>query len=137
MELSMHMDFIKPFLGTKAMKFEMLNAAQKALFDINHDGQISAEDCPFEHGTTDAQVWWAKVMVPATKSYVTTAMKKQYGEHVVGGYKGGALVPGEIGPGQKDFQFLIDKIQVTQGLDTDSATRIALAVKNAKYGKGF
>jgi len=103
-------------------------------FDLNGDGDISADDCPFPGGTAEAKLWWRNIMEPWVQSQIGTEHTEQYGDSVVGVYKGKPLVPGEAGAGQGDFQFLVDKIRVTEGLSYSSAVKIAGKVKAVRYG---
>jgi hypothetical protein len=102
--------------------------------DINGDGDLTAADCPFNYGTYKAKMWWDNVMVPYIKSQVTEDMTSQYGDKVVGSYHGKPLVPGEMGAGQGDFDYLVDKLQITKGLSLNSAVRIAAKIKLGLYG---
>lgn len=104
-------------------------------YDLNDDGTISARDCPFPAGTSEAKLWWNNIMEPYVQSQITPEMQAKYGDSVVGAYRGAPLVPGEAGAGQGDFQFLVDKIKVTQGLAHSSAVKIAGKVKFLKYGQ--
>ena len=103
-------------------------------FDFNGDGEITIADCPYEYGSPEAKLWWSNIMVPWVKSQITDVHTEQYGDSVVGVYQGKPLVPGEIGPGQGDMQFLIDKIRVTKGLSYNSARNIAGKIKANIYG---
>jgi len=102
-------------------------------FDFDNDGEITAEDCPFDYGSAEAKLWWNNILEPFAKQSITDEMSSKYGDKVVGAYKGKALVPGEAGTGQGDFQFLVDKIRITQGLDYASAQKIAGKVKAMMY----
>ncbi len=103
-------------------------------FDINGDGIITAQDCPYAYGTMEAKMWFAKVLEPATRHAITDEMKVQYGDKVTGAYYGKPLVPGEQGQGQGDYSFLVDKLMITQGIDKVSASSIAGKIRNMKYG---
>jgi hypothetical protein len=102
--------------------------------DSNADGIVDPSDCPFEYGTLEAKQWWNNYIVPYTKTQITSEMKEKYGDNVVGAWKGKPLVPGHAGRGEGDFQFLVDKIQITQGLSEDVAKRIAGKAFWRKYG---
>lgn len=102
--------------------------------DTNGDGILDIRDCPFPHGSAKAKWWWSNVVEPITKAQVTDDMREDYGDRVVGAYQGKPLVPGEAGRGQGDFQFLVDKLQVTRGLSPLAATKVAAKIKNNLYG---
>lgn len=102
--------------------------------DTNGDGILDIRDCPYEHGTPKAKIWWKEVMDPYTKTQITEGMKTKYGDRVIGAYKGKPLVPGEAGRGQGDFDFLVDKLRCTRGLGIDAATKIAGKVTKTLYG---
>ena len=56
---------------------------------------------------------------------------------MVGAYYGKPLVPGVEGSPsepQGDFQYLVDKLMVTQGLDKMSAVKITSKIRFMKYG---
>jgi len=104
--------------------------------DMNSDGELTAEDCIYPHGSPEAKLWWKNIMEPYAKSQSDPAWTEQYGDKVVGGYKGKPLVPGVKGSAsnpQGDFDFLSDKIKVTQGLSTLSAKKIAAKVMWSKF----
>lgn len=103
-------------------------------YDLNGDGEITAYDCPFPYGSPEAKLWWNNIMEPYARTGITPEFQAKYGDSVVGAYNGKPLVPGEAGPGQGDFQFLVDKIKVTQGLAHSSAVKIAGKVQFLKYG---
>ena len=103
-------------------------------FDLNGDGDIDASDCPFPGGSTEAKLWWRNIMEPWVQSKIGPEHVEQYGDSVVGVYKGKPLVPGEAGPGQGDFKFLVDKIRTIEGLSYNSAVKIAGKVKFRMYG---
>lgn len=102
--------------------------------DVDGDGQLTAADCPYKFGTYKARMWWDNVIEPHAKSQITDDMVDQHGDKVVGAYRGKPLVPGEAGPGQGDFDFLVDKLQVVRGLSVNSAVRIAAKAKLGLYG---
>lgn len=104
--------------------------------DLNNDGTLDVDDCPFLYGSPEAKLWWKNVMEPYAKSQSDPSWTEQYGDKVVGGYKGKPLVPGVKGSAnnpQGDFNFLSDKIRVTQGLSTLSAKKIAAKVMWSKF----
>lgn len=105
-------------------------------FDLNSDGVLSCEDCPFIPGSTEAKLWWRNVMEPYVHSRLEPSWTEHYGDSVVGGYKGKPLVPGIKGSSeypQGDFDFLKDKIKITQGLSEVSARKIAAKVMWNKF----
>lgn len=110
-----------------------LDATELEKFDINDDGYITASDCPFVPGSAEAKLWYRNVLEPSLQN-VTPEMQAKYGDKLVGAYQGKPLVPGEAGPGQGDFQLLVDKIKITQGLSHGSAVKIAAKVKYTMYG---
>jgi hypothetical protein len=107
---------------------EVSVAAKKLLGDANGDGQITAEDCPFEPGTQDAKTWWADNVDAKLAENITPEMKAQYGDRVVGAFNGKPLVPGERGQDQGDAWYMSTKLKVTQGLSEKSAQKVAAKV---------
>jgi len=103
-------------------------------FDLDGDGQITANDCPFPAGSAEAKLWFRNILEPSITQNIPQEFTDKYGDSVVGVYKGKPLVPGEAGSGQGDFQFLVDKIKITQGLSHMSAVKIAGKVKFMMYG---
>ena len=108
------------------------------LEDLDYDGNgvLDGNDCPFPSGSTESRLWWRNVMEPHARSSIEPEWTEQYGDRVVGGYKGKPLVPGVKGSAtnpQGDFDFLKDKIKVTQGLSESSARKIAAKVMWAKF----
>lgn len=102
--------------------------------DTNGDGILDINDCPYEHGTPKAKLWWKNVMEPYAKTQITDDMRVKYGDRVIGAYKGKPLVPGEAGRGQGDFNFFVDKLRVTKGYGLAKATKIAGKVNQTLYG---
>lgn len=98
------------------------------------DTHLDVSNCPFPLGTTEAKGWWKTIVEPSTKSGITPEMKAKYGDAVTGAWKGKALVPGQAGSDQGDFQFVVDKLQVTQGLSEQAAKNIAGKAYQNKYG---
>lgn len=76
-------------------------------------------------GSPMAKMWWTHNVDAHITDGVTPEMKAKYGGKVVGTYKGKPLVPGEAGPGQGDFQYLVDKLIVVNGVDYATAAKIA------------
>lgn len=103
-------------------------------WDLDNNGVLDINDCPFGKGTFEARVWTKQVLEPYVQQQITPEMKAQYGDKVVGAYKGLPLVPGEQGSNQGDFQYLVDKLQLTQGLSKMSAQKVAAKVRFMKYG---
>lgn len=103
-------------------------------FDLDKDGDIDAYDCPFPGGSCEAKLWWRNVMEPSIGQDIPPEIQERYGNEVVGMYNGKPLIPGFIEPGQGDFQFLVDKIKVTQGLSHSSAVKVASKVKHLMFG---
>jgi len=66
-------------------------------FDFNGDGEITADDCPFQRGSPEAKLWWNNVLEPYVTSRDLSQYQEQYGDNVVGEYKGKPLVPGVKG----------------------------------------
>ena len=103
-------------------------------FDMDGDGDIDADDCPFSYGSAEAKLWWKNILESAVQSKVTPDLITQHGDNIVGVYHGKPLIPGEAGKGQGDFEFLVDKIRITQGLDHVSASKIAGKIRFKKHG---
>lgn len=108
-----------------------------AKHDLNGDGVITAQDCPFSPGTLEAKMWVKQVLEPYVQQQITPEMKAQYGDKVVGAYHGKPLVPGGEGSPsepQGDFTYLVDKLMLTQGLSKVSAAKVAGKIRFMKYG---
>ena len=103
-------------------------------YDFNGDSIITAEDCPYSYGSPAAKLWWKNILEPYTQNAVTEDYVEKYGDHIIGVYKGKPLIPGESGAGQGDFDYLVDKIRITQGLDYQSATKIAGKIQLMRFG---
>lgn len=124
-----------PYDQVVAAKFKAAKVAdQYTPEDRDGDGVITKYDCPFPFGSPQAKIWWDQVVEPYVKTQITPGMKAQYGDAVTGAYKGKPLVPNQIGPGQGDFEFLVDKLQVKEHLSAEAALKIALKAKEMKYG---
>ncbi len=105
--------------------------------DLNADGVVDINDCPYPLGTPSAKKWFYQVLDPWVRSTPPTKeAHDMYGDSVTGMYQGKPLVPGVAGPGQADFKYMVDKIRITQGLSYEAASKIAGKVKAAKYGPG-
>lgn len=126
----MSLDFIADALDGDGS----IDTADMDRFDLNHDGIITGADCPFPMGSPEAKLWWKNVLEPSLTNNISPEMKAKYGDKIVGVYEGKALVPGVSGVDQGDFRFLVDKLQVTQGLSYGSAVKIAAKVKHMLYG---
>lgn len=110
-------------------------------YDTNGDGIITADDCPFDHGTVAAKAWWQNVQASFVKATMNNpeAMQymDQYGDKFHGFYNGKPLLTGVSAkdvPNQGDFQFIVDRLMITQGLSKGSAQNIAGFIK-AKLGR--
>lgn len=88
------------------------------LFDTNGDGMIDVHDCPYPLGSKEAKLWWKQV-----ETY-----SKAHGH-----FNGKPLIPGP-GPGQGDFDLLVNKLMVDRGLDHVSAVKIAGKVRHNLHG---
>jgi hypothetical protein len=109
-------------------------------FDTNGDGIITADDCPFDHGSPAAGAWWKNVQdayLRATVHHPDALQFAKYGDKFHGFYNGKPLLSGvsaqEV-PGQGDFDYVTDRVMVTQGLSKGSAQNIAGFIK-AKLGR--
>jgi len=102
--------------------------------DLNGDGLITVEDCPYPHGSPKAKLWWDQVVEPSTRADIPPEVKAKYGDACKGIYKGKPLVPGVAGKGQGDFAYLVDKLRITKGVDLSTATKIAGKIKYKMYG---
>ena len=106
-------------------------------YDTNGDGVITADDCPFEHGTTAAKMWWSNVQVPFIKASMNhpDAMHymAKYGDKFQGFYNGKPLLRGisaqEVA-GQGDYNFIVDRVMITQGLSKGAAQNVAGFIKS-------
>jgi len=115
--------------------------SQFGAFDTNGDGIITGADCPYEPGTVAAKAWWSNVQVPFIKATLShpDAMQyiDQYGDKFHGFYNGKPMlsnVPASEIQGQGDFDFITDRLMITQGLSKGSAQNIAGYIK-AKLGR--
>ena len=107
---------------------ELASSAKKLLGDINGDGNITVEDCPFEPGTQDAKTWWADNVDAKLAENITPEMKAQYGDRVVGAFNGKPLVPGERSLDHGDSWYMSTKLKVTEGLSAAAAKKVAAKV---------
>lgn len=104
-----------------------------SVWDFNGDGDITAVDCPWDHGSLKAKDWWLDVLIPHVKAQVTPELQAQY-PGIEGVYKGKPLIPGEAGPGQGDFDLLKDRFRIIDGLEEVEARRLTGWIKYQKYG---
>ena len=105
-------------------------------YDTNGDGTLTADDCPFEPGSSKAQMWFSKVLQPYVQSQVNQELMSKFddADHpVVGVYKGKALVAGERGEDLGKLDYTIDRLMITKGVSPSGAARVALLVKNPIY----
>jgi len=89
----------------------LLDADHNDLPDCTEaDGDSLVNECPHKPGSPEAKAWWnhAEKLVKQT-----------------GRYQGKALIPGESGPDQGDFNFLVDRLQIYNGYSEDIAKKIA------------
>lgn len=100
----------------------------------NHDGGIHLPPGVVP-GSEGAKSWWATEVDGKLTNGITAEMKAQHGDKVVGVYDGKPLVPGEAGKGQGDFNYVKDKIMITQGVDADVARQIAAKSYQTKFAK--
>jgi L-rhamnose isomerase len=92
--------------------------------DYTSDGEITAEDIPFEPGSLEAQKAWIKIEAIAHSPASISKAKALGYEDARGWYGDGPLVPG-AGPGHRDYQFLIDKLVYKYGYDPAIAQKVA------------
>jgi hypothetical protein len=105
--------------------------------DLNHDGFLTVDDSPYQHGTIESKLWLKNVLEPHMKSQITEEMRTEYGEKVKGAYCGKALVPGEMGSfehPQGDMSYMVDKIRLFENVDYLTAAKIAEKIIEQKYG---
>jgi hypothetical protein len=121
------LDFIADALDTNGSDIDFDVDFDK--YDLNSDGDITADDCPFPPGSAEAKLWWRNIMEPYAKSQLTDELRAEHGNAVVGVYKGKPLVPSSNASGTGDFQFLVDKIRYTHGLSYSSSVKIAGKIK--------
>ncbi len=102
-------------------------------YDLNGDGQLTADDCPFETGSAKAQVWFSKILQPYVQSQATHELMQKFQDTdhpVVGVYKGKALVAGEQGENLGKLDYTIDRLILTKGMSHQGAVRVAQMIKN-------
>ena len=102
--------------------------ADKDRFDLNGDGYLDAHDCPYQYGSPEAKLWWKNIIEPSVKSQITPEMQAKYGAKVSGSYLDKPLASGENEVGAGDYKYLVDKLQITQGLSYSSASKVAMKV---------
>jgi len=93
-------------------------------------------DIPFEPGTFAAKQAFQKLW---NHCHSPEAIAKAQNSGVPGcedsnGYYAGKPLIKGPGPGQGDYQLMVDKIKITQGVDDISAEKIAGAIKNKLAG---
>lgn len=116
------------------MAFEKLIADA----DGHHDDGGLATKLHAQPGSPEAIKAWAQIDADA---HSPTAIAKAKACHVpgaeksVGFYNGKPLIPG-VGPGQGDFDFLVDKLVATKGMTVGAAEKLAAHIKTLKYGAG-
>jgi hypothetical protein len=106
--------------------------------DINGDGVLTVDDCPFPHGTVEAKKWFYESLKPSLANGITPEMKAKYGDKVTGAYGSEPLVPGVKGSAaepQGDFKLMSDRIRLTQGVDKILADKITAKMMYQKYPK--
>jgi hypothetical protein len=106
-------------------------------WDQDGDGTLTPDDCPYPKGSHGARAWWYKVFRPYCLEQVTEEMREQYGDKLIGSFDGKPMVPGEPGTLQNpqgDWDYLVAKIRVTEGLSQDAAEKVAGSIKQKLYG---
>lgn len=102
--------------------------------DLNGDGVLDIRDCPYPYGTTAAKKWWYSKIEPVVRAQATDTNKDIWGNTLTGVYKGKPLRPGPH-PGDGDWDYMVDKIKVTQGLSHENASNIAGKVLQRKLNR--
>jgi hypothetical protein len=46
-------------------------------YDLDGNGEITAEDCPFEFGSAEAKLWWNNIQIPYAKNSITEVLTKE------------------------------------------------------------
>jgi hypothetical protein len=92
--------------------------------DTDKDGEITGADIPFPPGSIEAKKAWMQIENLAHSPANVAKCKTLGYEDGRGMYAGRPLVPG-AGPGQGDFQFLVDKLIWYNGEAPEVATKIA------------
>ncbi len=126
---------VLPAINHVVVTKSKLLASKIGVTDVNGDGIMDILDCPHEPGSREAKSWFENTLVPHLREQITSDMYAKYGTKCVGAYHGKPLVPGVAGKDQGDFLFLRDRIQLTQGVDKETATLIAGHIKVMKYGE--
>lgn len=107
------------------------------LEDFNADGEIDGDDfqqAGIKPGSSRAQEIWQRIDEEAHSDDAVEYARQQGYPDADGWYSGGPLVKGESASGQRDFQFLVDKLHWHDGYPMASAKRIAASVKWRLYG---
>ncbi len=107
-------------------------------YDLNGDGQLTVDDCPFEMGSPKAQWWFSNILKPYTQQQVTEEVTEKFGDkQVVGVYKGKALIPGDqnddLSKQHGALDYVKDRLMVTKGMSPQGAARVAQLIKNPVY----
>lgn len=103
--------------------------------DLNHDGLINVQDLMLvQPGSAKAKQIWEQVDKQAHSEESILQAKKLGHENAKGLFEGKALVPGESGIDQGDFNFLVQKLHWYNGYSLDVAQKIAAKVKIRLYG---
>lgn len=108
--------------GSEKLAVAAKAGAKKA--DFMSNGEITVEDCPFPPGTGEAKKWFADNVDANLKNGITPEMKAKYGDKVVGAFNGRPLVPGERGLDQGDAEYMMVKLQVTEGVSKLGAAKV-------------
>ncbi len=88
-----------------------------------------------EHGSAQAKQLWAKVNADA-HSPEMVAKAKAVNAKATGWYNSKPLVPGEKGSAehpQADWDFMRDRLVLSQGLDPNAADRVCSAISHRLY----
>lgn len=103
-------------------------------YDLNGDGQLTADDCPFEPGSTKAQLWFSNILKPYIQGQLTEDITAKFSDQqVVGVYKGKALVAGDPDNRLGSLDYVKDRLVLTRGMSPPGADRIAHLIKNPIY----
>ena len=108
---------------------EHIHYSLTSSFDLNQDGFIDINDCPYQFGTAMAKLWFHTVLIPSVKASITPEMKAKSGDDAVGVYQGKAIVPLKLGKSLGDMRLLIDRFQICDGFSKFKAEALATKVK--------
>ena len=92
--------------------------------DSNNNGHFDGGDIQVEPGSVEAKKVWKQISIEA-HSPENISKAKQLHPNATGLYMGKPLVPGVAGPGQADFQFMVDKLIYHDGYSPEVANKIA------------